>query len=62
VTPNLLQSFLPQAELGEDSCQMDPGKEDRMKIALDPLGGEAGHTALCHKKILPLPLLHLLLT
>jgi hypothetical protein len=38
-TPNLLQSFLPRAELGEDSCQKDLGEEDRKKMDLDPLGG-----------------------
>jgi hypothetical protein len=41
---------------------MDPGEEDMKKIDPDPLGGEVGHTALDHQKILPLLLLHLLLT
>jgi hypothetical protein len=50
VTPNWPQSFLPRAELEGDSCQMDPGEEDMKKMDPDPLGGEAGHTALCHQK------------
>jgi hypothetical protein len=41
---------------------MDPGEEDMEKIDPDPLDGEAGHTAHDHQNILPLLLLHLLLT
>jgi hypothetical protein len=37
-----MQSVLPQAELGEDSCPMDPGVEDKKKIDPDPLVGRRG--------------------
>jgi hypothetical protein len=53
--------FFPGLSWG-DSYPMDPGEEDMKKIDLDPLGGEAGHTAHDHQKILPLLLLHLLLS
>jgi hypothetical protein len=40
--PSLPQSFLPQAELGEDSFLKDPGEEDMKRIDPDPPGGGGG--------------------